>query len=35
MFAGQIMNVKGQGKLLGRFRSVSWENMRILEELSK
>jgi hypothetical protein len=35
MFAEQIMHVKGQGKLLGRFRTVSWENMRLLEELSK
>lgn len=35
MFGEQIMKMKGQGKLLGRFRSVSWENMRLLEELSK
>jgi hypothetical protein len=27
--------VKGQGKILGRFRTVSWENMRLLDEISK
>jgi hypothetical protein len=29
------MMVKGQGKVLGRFRSVSWENMQLLDEISK
>jgi hypothetical protein len=35
MFAEHIMMAKGQGKVLGRFRTVSWENMRLLDEISK
>jgi hypothetical protein len=33
MFAEQAVVVRGQGRLFARFRTVSWENMRLLDEL--